>query len=192
MPRIARKVEIGLPHHITQRGNNRQDVFVDDKDRVNYLYWLERYSKEYSARIISCCLMSNHIHLIAVPEHHDSFSKTLSCTHYRYTQYFNRKMGLSGHLWQGRFYSCPLKQGYLETAIKYVELNPVSAGLVDNVNSWRWTSGNQETILTKLITLEDKFKYIALSKEQWKKYFTEHFKDEEVETIRKSTIRGRF
>ena len=81
MPRIARLVAVGLPHHITQRGNYRQDVFLDDSDREKYLSWIQEYSNKYKLDILSYCLMQNHVHFIAVPEKEDSLAKTFNTAH---------------------------------------------------------------------------------------------------------------
>ena len=75
MPRIARIVAVGLPHHITQRGNYRQEVFLDDSDRRQYLFWIQEYSLKYHLSILAYCLMSNHVHFIAIPQEEDSLAK---------------------------------------------------------------------------------------------------------------------
>ena len=131
MPRIARLVAIGLPHHITQRGNYRQDVFLDDNDRIKYLSWIREYSDKYGLSILSYCLMQNHVHFIVIPEREDSLAKTFNTAHMRYSHYFNKKLKATGHLWQGRFYSCVLDGPHLIVAAKYIERNPVRARLVN-------------------------------------------------------------
>ena len=94
MPRIGRIVAVGLPQHITQRGNYRQDVFVDDNDRIRYLSWVQEYSQKFSLSILAYCLMQNHVHFIAVPSQEDSLAKTFHTTHIRYSQYFKRNKGV--------------------------------------------------------------------------------------------------
>ena len=125
MPRFARIVVESVPHHITQRGNNKQDVFFVDDDRKAYLRMLTEESAKYGLVIDGYCLMSNHIHLIATPQNEDSLSRALGRTHFRYTQYINRMHGRSGHLWQNRYYSCPLGREHFWIAMRYVETNPV-------------------------------------------------------------------
>ncbi|HHT9117847.1 MAG TPA: transposase [Candidatus Hypogeohydataceae bacterium YC38] len=110
MPRIARAVAPDYPHHVTQRGNYQQTVFEDKEDRMQYLYWLKEYSRKYDLRIWAYCLMSNHVHFICVPGNADSLSKTFNTLHMRYSQHINRKKGMKGHLWQGRFFSCILDE----------------------------------------------------------------------------------
>jgi putative transposase len=108
MSRIARVVADGMPHHITQRGNNHVDVFFDDNDRMFYLQTLYKYSFEFKLTIWAYCLMSNHIHLLAIPEYHFSLSQGIGRTNLIYTQYINKKYNRSGRLWQNRFFSCPV------------------------------------------------------------------------------------
>jgi putative transposase len=140
MPRHPRFVFPDIPHHITQRGNYRQNVFRDEADYQQYSIWLAHYSRQYELEIWAYCFMSNHIHLIAVPRRPDSMARALSATHMRYAQLFNRKLLRSGHLWQGRFFSCALDEDYLFQAACYVELNPVRAGLVAKATDWPWSS----------------------------------------------------
>ncbi len=91
MPRIGRVVAVGLPHHITQRGNYRQDIFSDDSDREKYLEWFREYSNKYELSELGYCLMTNHVHFIVIPNKEDSLAKTFNTTNMRYSQYFNRK-----------------------------------------------------------------------------------------------------
>jgi putative transposase len=128
MPRIARVVAVGLPHHITQRGNYRQDVFFDTDDRRQYLLWIGEYSAKYGLSVLAYCLMQNHVHFIAIPREANSLAKTFNAAHMRYSQYFNKKLKQRGHLWQGRFYSCVLDESHLMLASRYIERNPVRAG----------------------------------------------------------------
>src|SRR4030042_765949 len=130
MPRLARMVIPGVPHHITQRGNNRQDVFFVDDDRRVYLSLLQEPSRRYGLQLLGYCLMSNHVHLIATPARDDSLAKAVGRGHWLYTQYVNRLHGRSGHLWQNRFYSCALDEEHLVAARAYAERNPVRAKLV--------------------------------------------------------------
>ncbi len=140
MPRIARAVAAGYPHHVTQRGNYGQPVFDEDIDRQQYLRWLKQYKDRYGLSIWAWCLMENHIHLVCVPEHTDSLARTLQLAHMRYSNYLNRKRNAHGHLWQGRFYSCVLGSEHLASAIRYVEMNPVRAGIVERAEEYAWSS----------------------------------------------------
>ncbi len=140
MPRIARVVVPGCPHHITQRGNRGEDVFVNDDQRRRYMDLLAKYAPEHGLAVQAYCLMSNHVHLIAVPDTEASLAATLRPVHLRYAQEFNRQMELSGHLWQGRFYSCPMNDLHFWAAVRYVERNPVRAGLVKRAEAYPWSS----------------------------------------------------
>jgi putative transposase len=140
MSRTARIIVPNFPYHVTQRGNYRQAVFENDRDLQIYLTWIKEYSDKYGLKIWTYCLMSNHVHFVAVPMHSDSLSRTFNHAHMRYSQYFNNKKGQSGHLWQGRFYSCCLDETHLFAAVRYVENNPVRAGLVENAEDYPWSS----------------------------------------------------
>ena len=140
MPRIARVVVPGLPHHVTQRGNRRADVFFSDEDRRKYLALVGEYAGTYGLAIWAYCLMTNHVHFVAVPETEDALGKAFRDAHQAYSSWLNRKMGESGHLWQGRFFSCVLDDPHLWTAARYVERNPVRAKLVRRAERWKWSS----------------------------------------------------
>jgi putative transposase len=140
MPRLARTVCAGIPHHITQRGNRREDVFYTDDDRAAYLDWLREYAGKHEVDILAYCLMTNHIHLVAVPKTEAGLQWVLKPLHMRYAQRINRRRGWKGHLWQGRFFSSALDETYLWAAIRYVERNPVRAKLVRKAENYPWSS----------------------------------------------------
>ena len=141
MPRIARIVAPGYPHHITQRGNNRATVFFDDEDRQTYLKLLTTYSLKHSLRVWAYCLMDNHIHLLAVPETETALARGIGLTNQVYTQYLNRKLAQSGRVWQNRFFSCVVgNEQYLWAVARYIERNPLKAGLADRPEAYRWSS----------------------------------------------------
>lgn len=140
MARIARVVVPGLPHHVTQRGNHREDVFYSHGDREVYLRLLRKYAERYHLRVQAYCLMTNHVHLVVVPEREDSLARALGRTHNDYARWLHVRQGLTGHLWQNRFYSCVLGGGHVWRAMRYVELNPVRAGMVERAWDWRWSS----------------------------------------------------
>jgi len=140
MPRVARIVIPGCPHHITQRGNNRQDVFFVDGDRVRYLEILAEQSERFGLTVDGYCLMTNHVHLVATPAGPESLAKAVGRTHWLYTQYVNRLHGRCGHLWQNRFYSCTLDETHFWPAMVYVERNPVRAKRVRRAWEYPWSS----------------------------------------------------
>jgi len=140
MPRVARIVVPGCPHHITQRGNNRQDVFFVADDYRLYLAILGQEANRYGLELHAWCLMTNHVHLIATPTSEASLAKAVGRTHWLYTQSINRLHGRSGHLWQNRFDSCPLDDKHFWAAMAYVERNPVRAKLHRKAWLYPWSS----------------------------------------------------
>jgi putative transposase len=138
--RLARVVIPDLAHHITQRGNGRQQVFFADAD---YAYYLRLLAASCAAAHVSClafCLMPNHVHLILVPSDEDGLRRCLAAVHRTYAGALNLRRGLSGHFWQGRYGSVVMDNPHLYEALRYVLLNPVRAGLVASLAEWRWSS----------------------------------------------------
>jgi REP-associated tyrosine transposase len=148
MVRMARVVLPGSPHHITQRGIRRFDIFRDEPDRLFYVTTLVRASSEFGLRVCAYCLMTNHVHFVAIPEKADSIWKTFHRCHGFYALHFNRKYGLAGHLFQGRPYSCGLDEPHFWSAIRYVECNPVRAGMVRWAEDYEWSSARAHCIGT--------------------------------------------
>jgi putative transposase len=130
----------GFPHHITQRGNNGQDVFFTDADRRAYLGLLWRWSTQFGLRIMGYCLMTNHVHVIGIPTEAETLARVMGRTSFLHAQNINRLRGRSGHLWQSRYYSCPMDESHTWTALCYVEQNPVRAGLVQEAWRYTWSS----------------------------------------------------
>ncbi len=140
MARLPRLVVPGYPHHVTQRGNRRQKTFFSDDDYREYIMHIAAAKADSGTDIWAWCLMPNHVHLIVVPERCDSLSALFADAHRRYTRYINFREGWRGHLWQGRFHSCVMDERHLLAAIRYVELNPVTAGLCRQPEDWPWSS----------------------------------------------------
>jgi putative transposase len=140
MPRRARVVFAGLPHHVTQRGNHGQRVFLGDGDHEFYLDLLLTQVRQGDIEVIAYCLMPNHVHLILVPSCAEGLQHALKAMHARHAQRINRMRDLSGHLWQGRYYSSPLDENHFVNAIRYVELNPVRARMIDVAQDYKWSS----------------------------------------------------
>jgi len=137
---MARLVVPGLPHHITQRGSRRQRTFFDESDYIDYLDLLREFKVTAGVSIWSYCLMPNHVHLIAIPEHENSLAKRLRVVHHRHARRVNAVHGWRGHLWQERFHSFVMDEPHLLAAVRYVELNPLRAGLCSRPEDWRWSS----------------------------------------------------
>ena len=140
MARLSRLVVPGIAHHVTQRGNHRQRTFFADGDYALYLDLLKQGCARAGTRIWAWCLMPNHVHLILVPAHEDGLRAALAEAHRRYTRHVNRREDWTGHLWQSRFASFPMDGDWLIACARYVELNPVRAGLAERPEDWRWSS----------------------------------------------------
>ena len=140
MARIARVVVPGVAHHVTQRGNRREDIFFSRADRERFLGLLLEYSVGFGLEVLGYCLMTNHLHLVVVPEREVSLARVLKPVNLRYAQYINRRKGWCGRVWQERFYSCPMDERHCLVAVRYVEQNPVRAGLVREAEEYRWSS----------------------------------------------------
>ncbi len=194
MPRMARVVGVGLPHHITQRGNYRQKIFNNASDRERYLLWVAEYARASGLAVLAYCLMDNHVHFIGVPETAAALARTFNCAHMRYSQYFNRKHKEKGHLWQGRFYSCVLDGRHLLAAARYIERNPVRAGLVKAAEDWKWSSAAAHCRGgggINSFNLEALWDYIEVREEEWRGFLMQAENAEEIAGIRTYTRTGR-
>ncbi len=192
MARIARVVVPEIPHHITQRGNNRQDVFFTDEDRRLYLRTLADKSERFGLRILAYCLMTNHIHLVAVPMRPDSLAKAVGRTHFEYTQALNRRRERSGHLWQNRFFSCALERERVITAIRYIERNPRRAKLVRDPWRYEWSSAEAHVSgqdPSGLLDM-DAFRHL-IGDGDWRDWLRVSDDATEVESLRLNTRCGR-
>ena len=191
MPRIARYVAPGLAHHITQRGTGRQVVFRTRLDRQVYLGLLREQASFLGVSILAYCLMPNHIHLVAVPPEEDSLAILLRRVHGRFAQYFNARRARSGHLWQNRFYSCPMGPGHLWTAIRYVESNPVRAALAADPVGYEWSSAEAHfTGKDRQRLLDMHFFDEAGGIAGWRRLFGEPDSDLTYRALRKATYSG--
>ena len=140
MGQTARVVVPGYPHHITQRGNRRQQTFFGEEDYRAYVDLMSEWCSVHGVEIWSYCIMPNHVHLIAVPNSAQALARAIGEAHRRYTRRVNFREGWRGHLRQGRFASYVLGEGHLLAAVRYVELNPVRARLVRDPSEYPWSS----------------------------------------------------
>lgn len=140
MARLARVVIPGVPHHVTQRGNRRMETFFGDDDYTHYRTLLAEHCARAGVAVWAYCLMPNHVHLVLVPDHEDGLRRALGETHRRYTRHVNLREDWRGHLWQERFHSFPMDEYHLAAAVRYVEFNPVRAGLAATPADWPWSS----------------------------------------------------
>lgn len=140
MPRHARIVFPGVAHHVTQRGNNRRQVFFEQSDGFSYLRLLRECTQRYAIELVAYCLMPNHVHLVVIPSSLDGLHRACKVIHGRYARRINQMRSRVGHLWQDRFFSSALDENHFVNAVRYVELNPVRAGLIDTAESYEWSS----------------------------------------------------
>jgi putative transposase len=158
MSRGSRIVVPGTPHHITQRGVRQTNIFLDAADHLFYSDLLLDASRQYGMSIHSYTWMTNHVHIIAVPERENTFEKVFRKAHAEYARKFNKKYELRGYLWQDRFFSCPMDEAHYWAAIRYVERNPIRAGVVRRADEYRWSSARarcglgRDRLLTDLPT----------------------------------------
>ncbi len=186
MPRRYRSVLPGFPHHVIQRGNRRQQVFFSDKDRQFYLAVLRKSCEKYAVKVLAYCLMDNHVHLVLVPSTWDSLAKAVGLTHKTYTKKINKREEWRGYLWQGRFLSFILGESYFWTVMRYVELNPVRAGLVCRAEDFYWSSARAHLGLGKSKVL-DEIKLLP----DWHGILQANVSSEELRRIRLSCSSGK-
>lgn len=192
MARVARAVALGIPHHLTHRGNRRETVFFDDDQRRAYCHWLREYAGEHGLRIWAYCLMSNHVHLLAVPDRDEAMARAIGRAHMRHARRVNRERGWRGHLWANRFYSTALDEAHLWRAVKYVELNPVRAGVVARAEDWPWSSARAHAWGEDDALLDPDRPFPAPEKVgQWSAWLSAGQSDEEIAAIRRNTKTGR-
>ena len=189
MARIARVVVPGVPHHVTQRGNRRLQTFFTDEDYSAYLGLMAEWCKRCGVEVWAYCLMPNHVHLIAAPSSEHALARAIGEAHRRYTRMINFREAWRGHLWQERFASFPMDDGYAMLAARYVELNPVRARLVRKAWRWRWSSAQahvqgQDDKLVKVAPLLERV-------EDWREYLCEAVGDEEATLLRQHARTGR-
>jgi len=161
MARMARVVIPTIPHHVTQRGVRCMETFFDDEDYEMYLSLMREWCLSSGVEVWAYCLMPNHAHLIATPESKTSLAHGIGEAHRRYTRYINFKKSWKGYLWQGRFASFPMDEDYLLASVRYVELNPLRARLVDRAEDYRWSSAKahlegQDDVLVKVKPMLDR------------------------------------
>ena len=140
MSRLPRIIVPGIPHHVTQRGNRRQRIFMEDDDYALYRDWLAQACRSNGVEVWSYCLMPNHVHLILAPSDETGLSRAVGETHRRYSGYINARLRVTGHLFQGRFGCVAMDESHLMAAFRYVALNPVKAKLAATAADWPWSS----------------------------------------------------
>jgi putative transposase len=189
MPRKPRVVIPNHPHHVIQRGNRRQRVFFGDEDRKFYLSLLKKQGDRIGLSFWAYCLMDNHVHLIVVPKRPDGLAHGMSAIHWRYTLAINLREDWKGSLWQGRFMSYPMDEEYSVAAARYIELNPVRAGIVAKAEDYAWSSAKahidkRPDPIIIACDLSDEIK-------DWASFLAEGPSESEVRVLREHASTGR-
>ncbi len=194
MPRRARLAIPGIPWHIIQRGNNRSVCFHAEEDFQFYLHYLQEFATQFGCAIHAYVLMTNHVHLLLTPQQADSASLLMKHLGQRYVQYINRTYRRSGTLWEGRFRSCLTQtEDYVLACYRYIELNPVRAGMVNQPQDYRWSSYHSNALgkASSLITPHDQYQRIAADEKTrlaaYRALFKAHLDEEIVGQIRSAT-----
>lgn len=188
MPRLARVVVPGVAHHVTQRGNRRQQTFFSDADYRVYRTMVAEACRAANVEVWAYCLMPNHVHLVMVPSDEDGLRRALANAHRRYSRNINEREGWRGYLWQGRFSSAPMDARHTLAAARYAELNPVRAGLAA-AGDWAWSSarahleGRDDDLVTVRPLLDQQ--------PDWGAFLAAKLSENELETLRAGERLGR-
>jgi putative transposase len=189
MAKYRRLVVPGYPHHVTQRGVRKQTTFFENGDYITYLSLATELLHESGIEFWAYCLMPNHIHAVVVPDDNTCLSRYFAALHRRYARRTNEKHGWRGHLWQERFYSVVMDEYHALAAMRYVELNPVRAGLCAQPQHWPWSSvrANLDLICDPLIDRNATRRMVP----NWHAYLGVLKTDDTIENIRNFTRSGR-
>jgi len=189
LARLPRIVVPGYPHHVINRGNRRQVVFFSDADKKYFYDLLKRETSKAKISIWIYCFMDNHVHLIAVPETADALAKGIGEAQRKYALSINIRNDWKGHLWQTRFSSYPLDEEHLYFAARYIEQNPVEAGLVNKAEDYYWSSARAHVLKAKDDLLSDF--YLTSSIQDWAWYLKEKTSESDLKLFRSHEKSGR-
>jgi putative transposase len=187
MPRISRGLADDCIYHVINRGNGGQVVFQKDKDYEAFVNLMKEAKIRYAVKIFAYCLMPNHFHIVVMPHQSGDLSKWMQWLLTSHVRRFHKHYGTSGHIWQGRYKSFLIqKDSHLLTVLKYVESNPLRAGLVNSANNWMWSSHRESFhkgghLLIDEVPLE-------LPK-KWSEFVNESISEKELEKLRQSVTR---
>jgi len=197
MARLPRISPTGIPVHLIQRGNNRQACFISEEDHGAYAGWLKEYAQKYRVEIHAWVMMTNHVHLLCTPRQEGGVSQLMQSLGRRYVQYFNFEYRRSGTLWEGRFKSCLIQEErYLLEVYRYIELNPVRAGMVSDPGEYHWSSYRINGLgnISDLCTPHDE--YLRLGNDaserrhNYRLFLSHHVDGELLKEIRDNTHKG--
>ena len=194
MPRRRRVCPPGLPVHVVQRGNNRQVCFADDSDLKAYAHWLREAAERYSVAIHAWVFMTNHVHLLMTPDTETGISQVMQSLGRRYVQYFNHRHHRTGTLWEGRYRATLVdSESYLLTCYRYIELNPVRAGMVDSPADYPWSSYRYNALgrPDSLVTAHELYQALGLSdplrRQSYRGLFVTPMDQSQIDDIREAT-----
>ena len=198
MPRTARIVIPSYPHHVIQRGHNRHSVFAGEDDYLYYLDNLAEWKQRLDCKVYAFCLMTNHVHLVIAPQNDpENLGRLMKRLAGRQTRFVNRMEGRSGTLWEGRFKSSPIEtNAYLLACCRYVEMNPVLAGMCATPNEYPWSSCSSKTISRKWEWLDDDPLYLDMAateaerRQKYAAFLNEPISDQEKKVILGAVQRG--
>lgn len=198
MPRLPRPTDDGLVYHALNRGNNRAEVFAGEGDHEAFLEALDRARERYPFRLYGYCLMTDHFHLLLRPEPGQSVSRILQSVSVAHTWRYHKQHGSVGHVWQGRFKS-PVVQddGHLLVVLRYIEANPVRAGLVASAGDYRWSSfgahghGRPDPLLSPLPELAALGRTPAEQQARWRRRVEAAQRPQELLAVRDSLRSGK-
>ena len=197
MPRQPRLVIAGYPHHLILRGNNRNAIFYNDKDKRFFIKCLKDAKEKTKSRIYAYCLMNNHVHLIVEPSTEDGLGNMMQSVGRKYVQYINRAYKRTGTLWEGRFKSSLIsKDEYLLTCSKYIELNPVRAKIADNPQEYYWSSFGAKISGKKDGLLDEDPLYKSLGdtadqrRQNYNRMFVDVISNDKLDMVRLATQKG--
>ena len=178
MPRIARVSIPGIPVHVTQRGNYRQNIFKECIDKEFYMNSFLHYKKKFNVKLYAWCLMDNHVHFVLEPCDAEGLGRLFKSLNTRYSMYFNRKLQRKGRLFDDRFFSCLLDESHFYEAIRYVELNPYKAKMEREFGEYVWNSSLEHLKIRSQYYLNRKPDFFKV--DNWKDYLVEGINSENI------------
>jgi putative transposase len=189
MARLARAVAAGVPHHITQRGNRRQPVFFGHDDYHVYQQLMAEWIQKHGVEVWAYCLMPNHVHLVAVPSSEEALARAIGEAHRRYTRMIHFREDWRGYLWQGRFASYAMDENHLLNAVRYIEMNPVRARMVQHPWEYEWSSARahvrgRNDLLVNVKPMKERV-------ENWREFLKTPLSDSDTKEIRFHLRTGR-
>ena len=190
---MSRPLRIQYPdawYHLMNRGRRHEEIYIDKADYIAFIELLHEVSEVFNVCIAAYCLMPNHVHFVAIPENKNSLAKTFNACHMRYAHYFNKRNYLTGHLWQGRYYSCILDDKHLYATVRYIENNPVRAQLVKEACQWNWSSAKDHLKKGRsILSIADISDFMEI--DNWQNYLSQKEDEKVINKIKANTLTGR-